>query len=79
MAWLSPKNLRFWDNLTYVENNPFFATPPFSHNTTRSDFIEDWGVDCGSRQGYKVDVVMAPVSAANKHRAKLLENPIMVR
>ena len=47
----SPKNLRFWDSHPY-RKRPYFATAAFSHNTTRSDFIEGLGLLTAARVRY---------------------------
>ena len=39
---------------------PFFATVPFSYNTTRPDSLRIWVIDWALRQGYNVCVIMAP-------------------
>jgi hypothetical protein len=53
-----------------------FATAGFSHNTTRSDCMAGFGLLTAARlRDIRLTLSWRPVSAANKHRAKLPENP----
>jgi hypothetical protein len=70
-----PENLRFWDNLAHPENNPFFATTPFPHNTTHPDFIEGVGLLTAARVRHiRFLLSWRPASADNGHWAKVPEN-----
>jgi hypothetical protein len=51
-----------------------FATVPFSHNTTRSDFIEGFGLlTAGGVRHITSPLSWRPASAGNRQRAKLPE------
>jgi hypothetical protein len=57
---LSPKNLRFWDATSIPKMTLFCDNALLSHHHTCGLHGGVGVVDCGSRQAYKVTVVMAP-------------------
>jgi hypothetical protein len=53
---------------------PFFATQPFSHKTTRSDFIEGFGLLTVRRVRHIRALSWCPETADNRRGTKLPEN-----
>jgi hypothetical protein len=76
---LSSQKPPFLVRPTHPGNDRFFATVPFSHTTTRSDFIEEcWMLTVRRVRDITSSSSRRPASADHGHEATLPENPATI-